>query len=151
MLCRCHERPDQQDLPPPFRYDARHRRLLTASACSSCHSRSCYELVRSVLLVLCVIAVVIEIQVPVSCGEVAVVPGDIVVGDEEGVIVIPVRQPAPARQRSTRVRRWCAHSAGRYPLIFQLTGNIYVCLHGGRLRSQKRWPTWPSSTVRAVA
>ena len=95
MLCRCHERPDQQDLPPPFRYDARHRRLLTASACS-CHSRSCYELVHSVLLVLCVIAVVIEIQVPVSCGEVAVVPGDIVVGDEEGVIVIPVRQPAPA-------------------------------------------------------
>ena len=62
----------------------------------SCHSRSCYELVHSVLLVLCVIAVVIEIQVPVSCGEVAVVPGDIVVGDEEGVIVIPVRQPAPA-------------------------------------------------------
>lgn len=32
----------------------------------------------------------VEIQVPISCGEVAVVPGDIIVGDEEGVIVIPV-------------------------------------------------------------
>lgn len=30
---------------------------------------------------------------PISCGEVAVVPGDIVVGDEEGVIVIPVHIP----------------------------------------------------------
>ena len=32
----------------------------------------------------------VEIQVPISCGEVAVIPGDIIVGDEEGVIVIPV-------------------------------------------------------------
>ena len=30
-----------------------------------------------------------EIQVPISCGEVAVVPGDIIVGDEEGIMVIP--------------------------------------------------------------
>jgi regulator of RNase E activity RraA len=30
-----------------------------------------------------------EIQVPVACGEVAVFPGDIIVGDEEGVVVIP--------------------------------------------------------------
>jgi regulator of RNase E activity RraA len=30
-----------------------------------------------------------EIQVPVGCGDVAVFPGDIVVGDGEGVVVIP--------------------------------------------------------------
>ena len=30
-----------------------------------------------------------EIQVAVSCGEVAVFPGDIIVGDEEGVVVVP--------------------------------------------------------------
>ncbi|HJP33920.1 MAG TPA: ribonuclease activity regulator RraA [Candidatus Latescibacteria bacterium] len=30
-----------------------------------------------------------EIQVPVGCGEVAVFPGDIIVGDAEGVVVIP--------------------------------------------------------------
>lgn len=30
-----------------------------------------------------------EIQVPVGCGEVAVFPGDIIVGDGEGVVVIP--------------------------------------------------------------
>jgi regulator of RNase E activity RraA len=30
-----------------------------------------------------------EIQVPIGCGEVAVFPGDIIVGDAEGVVVIP--------------------------------------------------------------
>lgn len=30
-----------------------------------------------------------QIQVPVACGEVAVFPGDIIVGDGEGVVVIP--------------------------------------------------------------
>jgi len=32
-----------------------------------------------------------EMNVPVSCGGVCVLPGDIVVGDREGVIVIPLR------------------------------------------------------------
>lgn len=31
----------------------------------------------------------IDINVPIGCGEVAVWPGDVVVGDDEGVIVIP--------------------------------------------------------------
>jgi 4-hydroxy-4-methyl-2-oxoglutarate aldolase len=31
----------------------------------------------------------IEINVPVSCGGIAVIPGDIVVGDEDGVVVVP--------------------------------------------------------------
>ena len=30
-----------------------------------------------------------EIQVPIACGGVAVFPGDILVGDGEGVVVIP--------------------------------------------------------------
>lgn len=32
-----------------------------------------------------------EIQVPIACGEVAVYPGDIIVGDGEGVVVVPVK------------------------------------------------------------
>ena len=32
-----------------------------------------------------------EVNVPVSCGGVCVVPGDIIVGDREGVVVIPLR------------------------------------------------------------
>jgi 4-hydroxy-4-methyl-2-oxoglutarate aldolase len=32
-----------------------------------------------------------EVNVPVSCGGVCVLPGDLVVGDREGVIVIPMR------------------------------------------------------------
>lgn len=31
-----------------------------------------------------------EINVPISCGEISVHPGDIVVGDEDGVIVVPL-------------------------------------------------------------
>ena len=31
----------------------------------------------------------IDINVPIGCGDVAVFPGDVVVGDAEGVIVIP--------------------------------------------------------------
>jgi regulator of RNase E activity RraA len=33
----------------------------------------------------------IDINVPVACGDVAVWPGDVVVGDGEGVVVIPAR------------------------------------------------------------
>lgn len=32
-----------------------------------------------------------EIQVPVACGGVAIYPGDLIVGDEEGVVVIPAQ------------------------------------------------------------
>ena len=31
----------------------------------------------------------IDINVPIGCGDVAVFPGDIVVGDKEGVVIIP--------------------------------------------------------------
>jgi len=32
-----------------------------------------------------------EIQVPIACGDVAVFPSDIIVGDAEGVVVVPVK------------------------------------------------------------
>jgi regulator of RNase E activity RraA len=31
----------------------------------------------------------IDLNVPIACGGVAVYPGDVIVGDEEGVVVIP--------------------------------------------------------------
>ena len=39
-----------------------------------------------------------EIQVPIACGEVAVLPGDIIVGDAEGVVVVPVQLAAEVAQ-----------------------------------------------------
>ncbi len=39
-----------------------------------------------------------EIQVPIACGEVAVLPGDIIVGDAEGVVVIPFQYAVEVAQ-----------------------------------------------------
>lgn len=39
-----------------------------------------------------------EIQVPIACGDVAVLPGDIIVGDAEGVVVVPVQFAAEVAQ-----------------------------------------------------
>ena len=39
-----------------------------------------------------------EIQVPIACGEVAVLPGDIIVGDPEGVVVIPFQYAVEVAQ-----------------------------------------------------
>jgi len=33
----------------------------------------------------------VEMQVPIGCGGVAVIPGDVIVGDAEGVVVIPAK------------------------------------------------------------
>ena len=62
-----------------------------------------------------------EIQVPVGCGGVAVFPGDAVVGDGEGVVVIPVvvQEESPGRfahgwpsSRSGRRRRGAGAAGG---------------------------------------
>jgi regulator of RNase E activity RraA len=47
-----------------------------------------------------------EVNVPVSCGGVAVLPGDIVIADREGAIVIPLRHldTILARVRETAAR-----------------------------------------------
>ena len=58
-----------------------------------------------------------EIQVPVGCGEIAVFPGDIIVGDDEGVVVIP---PHLAEQ--------VAEAAAEMELKEEF---IYEKIHGG--------------------
>jgi regulator of RNase E activity RraA len=46
-----------------------------------------------------------EINVPVSCGGVVVNPGDIVVGDQEGVVVVPSDQAATVARSLPRHRQ----------------------------------------------
>lgn len=46
-----------------------------------------------------------EIQVPVGCGEVAVFPGDIMVGDGEGVVAIPAHLAAQVAEQAAEMER----------------------------------------------
>ena len=54
-----------------------------------------------------------EVNVPVSCGGVCVIPGDIIVADREGVIVVPLRHLEPVLQsvRVTAARERSHHGA----------------------------------------
>jgi regulator of RNase E activity RraA len=44
-----------------------------------------------------------EVNVPVSCGSIAVAPGDVVVGDEDGVVVVPRDDAAAVLERLAAV------------------------------------------------
>ena len=44
-----------------------------------------------------------EIQVPIACGDVAVYPGDIIVGDEEGVVVVPAHLAEQVAQTASEM------------------------------------------------
>ena len=46
-----------------------------------------------------------EIQVPIACGEVAVLPGDIIVGDDEGVVVVPANLAQDTAKRAIEMER----------------------------------------------
>jgi regulator of RNase E activity RraA len=43
--------------------------------------------------------------VPVACGEVAVFPGDIMVGDGEGVVAIPAHLAAQVAEQAAEMER----------------------------------------------
>ncbi|MCZ8106333.1 MAG: ribonuclease activity regulator RraA [Burkholderiales bacterium] len=47
----------------------------------------------------------IDLQVPVTCGEVAVYPGDVIVGDPDGVIVIPAQIAAAVAAEAVAYER----------------------------------------------
>ena len=60
----------------------------------------------------------VELNVPVGCGDIAIYPADIVVGDEEGVVVIPramVHQIAIEAYEQTRYDAFASEqiAAGR--------------------------------------
>ena len=51
----------------------------------------------------------VDLDVPIGCGDVAVFPGDVVVGDGEGVVVIPrhlAAEIAPAAAEQERMEAW---------------------------------------------
>ncbi len=46
------------------------------------------------------------IDIPVECGGVTVNPGDVIVGDDDGVVVVPRALAAEAAERAIKVRVW---------------------------------------------
>ena len=68
-----------------------------------------------------------RMNVPILCGETAVRPGDIVVGDRDGVMVIPAAELA--QSLATAVRREEKEAASRQALA---DGRTTVDLHGLR-------------------
>lgn len=54
-----------------------------------------------------------EIQVPVGCGEVAVFPGDIMVGDGEGVVAIPAHLAEQVAEQAAEMERKEAFILGK--------------------------------------
>jgi regulator of RNase E activity RraA len=56
--------------------------------------------------------IALDMNIPVQCGGVTVVPGDVLLGDDEGVVVIPrkmVEQVAEATLRQERIERYVLH------------------------------------------
>lgn len=52
-----------------------------------------------------------EINVPVACGEISVNPGDLIVADADGVIVIPTRDAAGILEEARRIQKKDAEKA----------------------------------------
>ena len=72
-----------------------------------------------------------EINVPIACGGTVVMPGDIVVGDEDGVVVVP---RADAEEVLTRVRALEANEAKRIAAI--RAGELFKADIDATLRSR---------------
>jgi 4-hydroxy-4-methyl-2-oxoglutarate aldolase len=74
--------------------------------------------------------------VVVQCGRVAVTPGDLVVGDEDGVVVVPrpalARLRQAVRERDQTERRWLERIAAGEPStsVLGLTGHGHDPRHG---------------------
>lgn len=65
----------------------------------------------------------VDLQVPIACGDVAVFPGDILVGDGEGVVVVPWHLAAEVAEDSVeqeRLENWVLQEVKKDQSIFGL-------------------------------
>ena len=90
-----------------------------------------------------------DAQLPIACGGVAVIPGDVIVGDDEGVVVIPrhlAEEVAALAVRKERIERFIAREirlgrpvTGLYPPGEQALSDYEAWIAEG---SPEQGPQW---------
>lgn len=86
----------------------------------------------------------LDINVPIACGEVAVFPGDVLVGDGDGVIVIPAHL-------SEEIAEVCAGMEDFEAFVLEEVENgapiigLYPCTKD---ENQKKFEAWRDKTGR---
>ena len=85
-----------------------------------------------------------EIQVPVACGEVAVLPGDIIVGDSEGVVVVPSKLAQETAKRAIEMER-------KEEFIYQKisSGSSIVGTYPPNEKTLEEYENWKTNNLRS--
>ena len=85
-----------------------------------------------------------EIQVPVACGEVAVLPGDIIVGDSEGVVVVPSKLAKETAKRAIEMER-------KEEFIYQKisSGSSIVGTYPPDEKTLEEYENWKTSNLKS--
>ena len=84
----------------------------------------------------------IDINVPISCGDVAVFPGDVLVGDNDGVMVIPAHLAEELAEECTGMESYEAFVLEQVNAGEAIIG-LYPCTKD---EYQKRYETWREKT-----
>lgn len=80
----------------------------------------------------------LDINVPISCGDVAVFPGDILVGDGDGVMVIPQHLVAEIADECTEMERYEDFVLEEVKQGAAVIG-LYPCTEEANLGKYKEW------------
>jgi regulator of RNase E activity RraA len=79
----------------------------------------------------------VEMNTPVGCGDVAVYPGDIIVGDAEGVVVIPLAMADEIAEQA-----WEQTQYEKYAALEVANGRSIIGLYPANEASREQYRLW---------
>jgi regulator of RNase E activity RraA len=77
------------------------------------------------------------VNVPIACGGVTGIPGDIIVADDDGVVVVPIAMAPKVIEESQKHHEWEVFS--RMKLIEGATLQRYYPLHPSAFDEHEAW------------